>query len=152
MTATLEAALASNLPVAGFVSALGLTGGVSGYSLHLVPVALYAWLRHPGDFRETLVRVLECGGDTDTVGAIAGALAGAVVGEAGIPADWANNISEWPRSASFMRLLAQRLATQTELATPQGPLPYFWPGVLGRNLMFLLIVLMHGLRRVFPPY
>ncbi|MBI3870836.1 MAG: hypothetical protein HY299_20085 [Verrucomicrobia bacterium] len=88
---------------------------------------------------------------TDTVGAVAGALAGAVVGDAGIPVEWANNIREWPRSVSVMRLLAQRLGAQTESARQLGPLHYFWPGVLVRNLILLVIVLMHGLRRVFPP-
>jgi len=28
----------------------------------------------------------------------------------------------------------------------------FWPGVLVRNVVFLAIVLVHGLRRLLPPY
>ena len=28
----------------------------------------------------------------------------------------------------------------------------FWPGILPRNLLFFLIVLAHGFRRIFPPY
>ena len=62
---------------------LGLSNGVTGYVYHTVPVAVYAWYRHFGCFEETVVAVLDCGGDTDTVGAIAGALAGAVAGGAG---------------------------------------------------------------------
>jgi hypothetical protein len=30
--------------------------------------------------------------------------------------------------------------------------PYFWPGLLPRNLLFLLVVLLHGFRRLLPPY
>ena len=57
--------------MADFAASLGLTNGVTGYIYHTVPVAVYAWLRHYGDFRVTLEAVLDCGGDTDTVGAIA---------------------------------------------------------------------------------
>jgi ADP-ribosylglycohydrolase len=56
------------------------------YVYHTVPVAVYAWLRHYGDFRATVEAALDCGGDTDTVGATAGTLAGATVGAAGIAA------------------------------------------------------------------
>jgi ADP-ribosyl-[dinitrogen reductase] hydrolase len=52
--------------------ALGLERGVTGYAMHTVPVALYAWLRHPDDFAAALTSALDCGGDTDTVGAIVG--------------------------------------------------------------------------------
>ncbi len=60
--------------------------------------AVYAWLRHYGDFRATLEAALDCGGDTDTVGAIAGALAGATTGAAAIPEPWLRGIIDWPRS------------------------------------------------------
>jgi hypothetical protein len=29
---------------------------------------------------------------------------------------------------------------------------YLIPGIVPRNLLFLLIVLAHGVRRMFPPY
>jgi ADP-ribosylglycohydrolase len=73
----METALARNDSVAEFARATGLERGVTGYALHVVPVALYAWLRHDGGFRAALVAALDCGGDTDTVGAILGALCGA---------------------------------------------------------------------------
>ena len=60
---------------------------VTGYSMHVVPAAIDAWPRHPTDFRTALVSVLECGGDTYTVGAILDVLAGATVGKQGIPVD-----------------------------------------------------------------
>jgi hypothetical protein len=33
-----------------------------------------------------------------------------------------------------------------------GPLPLFWPGILPRNALFTAVVLLHGLRRLLPPY
>src|SRR3954452_20012912 len=45
-------------------------------------------LRHGRDFAEVMRLVVDLGGDTDTVAAVAGGLAGAVFGIAGIPMRW----------------------------------------------------------------
>lgn len=145
-------ACAAGTSVGDFVDSLGLKRGVTGYVYHTVPVAIYAWFRHYGDFRATVEAVLDCGGDTDTVGAIAGALAGATTGAAGIPPDWLERIWDWPRPAALLRKLADRLAAQKAESRPLGPLRYFWPAVLPRNLLFLAVVLLHGFRRLLPPY
>jgi hypothetical protein len=89
-------------------------------------------------------------GDTDTVGAILGALMGAVVGTPGIPRDWLDAIRDWPRSISFMQRVSVRLSAQA-MNSP-GPIRYFWPGLIVRNLLFLVVVLLHGFRRLAPPY
>jgi ADP-ribosylglycohydrolase len=134
--------------VAELADRLGLANGVTGYIYHTVPVVAYAWFRHGGDFRAMLTAVLDCGGDTDTTGAIVGALAGAISGEEGIPADWRAGVADWPRSLPLLRTLANRLAT----GQPAAPVHYFWPVIPLRNLLFLLIVLLHGFRRLLPPY
>jgi ADP-ribosyl-[dinitrogen reductase] hydrolase len=148
----IESCLTVNASVSDFVRTLGLEKGVSGYSLHVVPVAIYAWLRHPGDFRTAMINALQCGGDTDTVGAILGALIGAVVGKQGIPNDWLDSICDWPRSVSFMERVAGRIAEQAQLQNPIGPARYFWLGQIPRNILFLVVVLLHGFRRLAPPY
>ncbi|MCZ2826669.1 MULTISPECIES: ADP-ribosylglycohydrolase family protein [unclassified Modestobacter] len=45
-------------------------------------------LRHADDFARVMRLVIDLGGDTDTVAAVAGGLAGAVLGIAGIPMRW----------------------------------------------------------------
>jgi hypothetical protein len=53
-----------------------------------------------------------------------------------------------------MKRLAERLARQfPSEGEPErsGPLPLLWPGLIARNLAFLLIVLGHGFRRLLPP-
>ncbi len=144
--------LAREVSVSLFAEELGLRNGVSGYSYHSVPVALYAWLRHPGDFPAALKAGLDCGGDTDTVGAIVGALAGATNGAQSIPAEWLTGIWEWPRSGIFLRQIAARLAQQKTEHQPLGPVRYFWPGLIPRNLLFLLIILAHGFMRLVPRF
>jgi len=142
-------ALAAGWSVREFARALSLENGVSGYALHTVPIAIYAALRHGEDFEAALISALECGGDTDTVGAIVGALVGARVGTNGIPPQWVDGIADWPRSIPLLRKVAQ------QLSLPHGegrPVPYFLPGVVPRNLLFLAVVIAHGFRRWLPPY
>lgn len=151
----LEEHLHRNASAAELAQALGLRRGVSGYIYHTVPLALYCWLRAPGDFRRALEEVIALGGDTDTTGAITGALVGASVGAAGIPPEWVAGLLEWPRSVRWMRRLAGRLAERFpgEGGTSgPGPLPLFWPGLIPRNVLFFLLVLLHALRRLLPPY
>jgi ADP-ribosylglycohydrolase len=146
------AALSEDLSVAEFARRSGLAHGIGGYIYHTVPLAVYAWFRHFGDFRATLESLLNCGGDTDTVAAIAGGLVGAVCGEAGIPREWLEGIREWPRGTGLLRRLAARLAECAQSGQAGTPLAYFWPALIPRNALFLLIVLGHGLRRGLPPY
>jgi len=148
----LDESLAKGASVASFAYSLGLKEGVSGYSYHSVPVALYAWLRSPDNFRDALVSALDCGGDTDTIGAIVGALAGASAGVRGIPSEWLSRICEWPRSTKVLNQAAERLAKQKTVGGSLGPVKYFWPGLVPRNVAFLFIVLAHGFRRLGPPY
>lgn len=149
---SIREAYEGDFSVPDFAATLGCQDGVTGYVYHTVPVAVYGWFRHFGDFDGTLAAVIRCGGDTDTSGAIAGAMAGAVVGEAGIPEAWIRGIVDWPRSTSVLRAVADRLAGQSQRPGRASPVGYLWPAVPLRNLGFLVVVLLHGLRRLAPPY
>ena len=158
LVAQVRGAHERGLGVGELADEMGLSRGVGGYIYDTVPVAAYAWFAHFGDFEATVAAVLDCGGDTDTVGAIAGALAGATVGESGIPRDWLDGIVDWPRGTALLRRLGDGLAQGSRGAEgPEGtggvaPLRYFWPAVPLRNLLFLTLVLAHGFRRLAPPY
>jgi ADP-ribosylglycohydrolase len=144
-----------NASLVDLADALGQKRGVSGYIYHTVPLALYAWLRWPGDFRTSVEEVIALGGDADTTGAITGALIGATVGGSGVPLDWLAGLLEWPRSVRWLRRLAERLAERFAQQGPgqgKGALPLFWPGLLPRNLLFFATVLIHVGRRMLPPY
>jgi len=132
--------------VADFAKELGLEKGVTGYCYHTVPVALYAWLRHSGDFRSSLVEVLNCGGDTDTVGAITGALA-AIRGD--VPEEWIEAVLDGPISVGYLRGLADALAASNQSKPSRGPV-FNWGMLPFRNLVFLMVVLTHGFRRLLP--
>jgi len=130
-----------------FAATMGLGRGVTGYIYHTVPVALFCWLRSPDDFERAVTDAISLGGDADTVGAIVGALAGATVGTAGIPARWLDGVMEFPRSIEWIRRLGEALA-----ATESHPVRLAWPCIPLRNAVFIAIVLVHGLRRLLPPF
>ncbi len=135
-----------------FAQQSGFKRGVSGYIYQTLPVVLHAWLRHPHDFRRAVQEVIRCGGDTDTTAAIAGAIIGAGVGKQGIPAEWIANLWEWPRSATWMERLGQRLYDGIVQDAKQSAVPLSLGGIILRNAFFLTVVLCHGFRRLLPPY
>jgi ADP-ribosylglycohydrolase len=146
--------LARGAPAAELADSLGAGRGVTGFMLHTVPAALFCWLASPGDVRRCVEGVIGLGGDADSTGAVVGALAGATAGAGAIPESWLSGIVEWPRSIAWMRRLAERLASQLLEGDQRlvSPLPLFWPALPVRNLFFLVVALIHGLRRLLPPY
>lgn len=129
---------------------LNLQKGITGYTYHTVPMVLYYWLRYQNRFEEAITGIISHGGDTDTTAAILGGIIGARVGVNGIPASWQQNIIEWPRSLSWLRKIAERLESVRQSDQPGTPVRLFIPGVIIRNLAFLVIVLLHGFRRLLP--
>jgi ADP-ribosyl-[dinitrogen reductase] hydrolase len=71
--------------------ARAIDGPDQGFCLFTAGVALQALLRE-GDFETEVRRVISLGGDTDTNGAVAGALLGAREGVAGLPSEWLSNL------------------------------------------------------------
>jgi ADP-ribosyl-[dinitrogen reductase] hydrolase len=145
-------ALASGKSCLDFAQSQGWTKGVSGYVNQTVPAALYCWAHSPGNFRQCIENVVLLGGDTDSVAAITGAICGANLGSDAIPADWIQRLAEWPRTTNWLRRLAQELAAASEGRTVTNPPPMYWTATLPRNALFAVVVILLGLRRLFPPY
>ena len=141
---------------AQFAKEMGYEQGVSGYIVHTVAGALYCFLSNPLDFRGAVEAMILLGGDADTTGAIVGGLAGAARGASEIPKEWLDGIMDMPFSVPWIRKLALRLFTtfsaSPRASAPPGPTPLCWPLFPLRNFLFLWIVLVHGFRRMLPPY
>lgn len=152
LLAKTTASAAAGESTAAFADGLGCSRGVSGYVYHSVPVALHGWLSHPRDYPQAIAAVVGCGGDADTTAAMTGAVVGAGVGRAGIPAAWLAGLWEWPRSAPWMEQLAHAMAAAAHSGVARSPPPVTPVIGLGRNGVFLAVVLAHAARRVLPPY
>lgn len=135
-----------------FAKHLGLAKGVSGYVYHTVPVAIHAWLSNQKDFSKAVTEIIECGGDADSTAAIVGGIVGARVGKEGIPKDLLENLFEWPRSKKWLENLAIELSNSLNSNQPRKALRLPIYQVLLRNVFFIIVILLHGLRRLFPPY
>ena len=139
-------------PTSAFADSIGCTRSVSGYMYHSVPVALHAWFSRPRDLPAAVTAAIRCGGDTDTVAAITGAIVGAGVGKSGSPQPGLAELGDGPRGPGWIELAAER-AVHAAASGRRGGALYLAPWwLLLRNLGFLLIVLAHGFRRLAPPY
>jgi poly(ADP-ribose) glycohydrolase ARH3 len=75
-----------------------------------VAAALWAFLRYGKTPEECMIRAVGFGGDTDTIGAMAGALVGALHGRTWIPARWHDNIENGSHGRDEIVAVARRLA------------------------------------------
>lgn len=75
--------------------------GTGVRSAEAVPAALWAALRYGSDPEVAIIHAVNLGGDTDTIGALCGALVGALHGDGWFPARWYNAMEngEWGRDA-----------------------------------------------------
>jgi ADP-ribosyl-[dinitrogen reductase] hydrolase len=148
----IQTSLASGQTTTDYAAELCGKKGVSGYIYRTVPVVLHAWLRHPNDFRQAMLTIIQCGGDADSTAAILGGIVGSRVGLAGIPREWIDGLLEYPRPVSWMKQLAQQLEVASTTKELTKPVESSWFISLIRNLFFLMVVLVHAVRRLLPPY
>jgi poly(ADP-ribose) glycohydrolase ARH3 len=74
-----------------------------------VPAAIYAFLSHYDSFAGAVTYAVQLGGDTDTIGAMAGAIAGALHGVEAIPGNWRNELENEDKGRDYVLELAGRL-------------------------------------------
>ncbi len=93
-----------------------LDGADWGYTLKAMQVALWCANQAP-DFEEALVAVVSAGGDTDTNGAVAGAVLGARFGLHAIPCGWRQRLTEIRQGREPLDALADRLGRASGVAS-----------------------------------
>jgi ADP-ribosylglycohydrolase len=88
-----------------------------GGAVQCLEAALWAFARGRS-FREVVLAAVNLGDDADTVGAVAGQLAGACYGLSGIPTDWQEGLY---RSRDVVRAAVNLMAAGTRAAFGLGP-------------------------------
>jgi poly(ADP-ribose) glycohydrolase ARH3 len=71
-----------------------------------VPLALFSFLRWAPDFEAVVRNTVLCGGDTDTIAAMSGALCGALIGDGALPGRWVDGLENGAKGADYLRTLA----------------------------------------------
>lgn len=125
----------------GLAAALGFTRGASGFVNDTLPAVVFCWQRWSHEPATAIEAAIRLGGDTDTIAALVGALAGAHAGPEVFPAGWLADIHDWPLTLATIHRLADALARGD---APPGPRSL---AALPRNLLLLAIVLGHALAR-----
>lgn len=141
-TAELAARAAATAEVAG-------TLRTSGYTPHTVSFATYCFLHYGTDPLLAITEAISGGGDTDSIAAIVGGWAGALHGEAGLPAGLVGRIHDGPFGPSHLRALAGCLE-RVQLGEPAEVPRFSAPVALARNLALWPVILGHGFRRLLP--
>ena len=135
-----------------FASAIDMANGVTGFVVPTVLVALHAWLSNLGSYSDVIVTCIRCGGDTDTVASVAGSLSGAYLGFEQIPCRLGSQICDYPFAYSRLLSLSIGLAGIGSGRYLERWIGLRWFLMPLRNIVLLLIVLLHGIRRIAPPY
>lgn len=145
----IEVCFRNEKTIEDLLTSLGGNGkkGISGCIYQTVPCVILAAMQHHWGYQETITALCAAGGDTDTTAAIGGALCGALGGVDSIPKDWRTGLCEWPTTVNQLPRLAEGLKKKK----PPKPIRARWSfALLGRNLFFLIIVLIHTLSRLLP--
>jgi poly(ADP-ribose) glycohydrolase ARH3 len=87
--------------------------GNSSAGQESVPTAIFGAVSKL-DFEQAVCFAVRCGGDTDTLGAMAGAIAGARGGASSIPSRWLNTLEDGKRGRSHVEELGRVLARPEE--------------------------------------
>jgi poly(ADP-ribose) glycohydrolase ARH3 len=83
------------------IQAIGYRYGLSLRAIESVPAALAAFVL-TNSFREAVVLAVNLGGDTDTIGAMAGAVAGAYYGVDQIPPEWIHPLENGEKGREYI--------------------------------------------------
>jgi ADP-ribosyl-[dinitrogen reductase] hydrolase len=110
-------ALVARLPVFAFEPYRGLA---TGYVVDTLQTVLHAF-HTTASFEACVVRAVNQGGDADTTGAIAGAIAGAYYGEEQLPARWLRRLD--PAVRAEIHRLTERLVELSPIARREPPSP-----------------------------
>jgi ADP-ribosyl-[dinitrogen reductase] hydrolase len=141
------AAIAAALELAGKRASVASAAhrlGTSGFVVHSVGLATYAFLAHGDAPLSGIQAAIAAGGDTDTTAAIVGGWVGALHGAQALPADLVSALHDGPFGPTHLRALAAALHTN-------GPPPrWSAAAAMVRNLALYPVVLWHGLRRLWP--
>ena len=87
-------------------------------------LAAAIWCLHRGgDFEGAVIEAVNLGGDSDTLGAVTGQLAGAIFGATAIPPRWLDTLLSRVRIAELGRLLHDRGQSSDKIVSQRSSLP-----------------------------
>ncbi len=83
--------------------------GNSSKSVESVPTAIFTFLQFTDQLEEAIVHAIHIGGDTDTIGAMAGAIAGAYKGYSYFPQKWTKPLENGEKGKEYILQTGEKL-------------------------------------------
>ena len=139
----LNQSLKRKLNLTDFQNDLNAQNYVSGLSYQSIPIAIFCFAKYGKDFRSAVRCAVSCGGDTDTIGFITGALSGALLGVEALPRDLVHGLMSWPCDIEFAEEVISFL-TEEKVNMPKS---FPWGALLLRNQCCFLFLIPHIFRR-----
>ncbi len=147
----LRDALAKNLTVSQVARRFGWKDGIPNNLRAFATIGIYAWLRHPKNFRTCVERTILLGGSCSGAAVIAGALSGISLGPKAIPSEWRRKVSISPHTNQWKEFLIERVKDWphgVEDIHRTRALPSMVCGQIVRNASYSAFRLLHGLIRL----
>jgi len=95
-----------------------LGNGIEATSSVVTAIAVFGLSPH--SYEETIGNAILLGGDTNTIGAMAGAISGAYLGHAAIPNHLLENLEDREQGRTYLEILASKLCVAHEKITKTG--------------------------------
>lgn len=83
--------------------------GSDARAFNSVPTSIYSFLINTDNFKKAVTYAINLGGDTDTLGAMTGAIAGAYHGYSDIPPDWLDQLENGEKGLDYVIELGKKL-------------------------------------------
>lgn len=103
----------------------------------IISTAIYAFIKTPHNYAESVIFCINAGWDTDTMAAINGNTAGAWNGLTGIPHKWVDNLENGYKGKDYLVNLAKSLYSHTNHLPSTNPLSDYGAD-FKRNVQFMM--------------
>lgn len=143
--------LSENRSVAYVARQFGWADGIPTELFATAVMGIYAWLRHPKNYRNCIERSALLGGACGDVAVLAGSLSGIHLGKDTIPKSWLQRLTMFPYSKHWQELAIERVKDWphgVEDIQRASGVPSLFLGQIVRNLSGTVFRTIHAIIRV----
>ena len=143
--------LSENRSVAYVARQFGWANGIPTELFATAVMGIYAWLRHPKNYRNCIERSALLGGACGDVAVLAGSLSGIHLGKDMIPKSWLQRLTMFPYSNHWQELAIERVKDWphgVEDIQRASGVPSLFLGQIVRNLSGTVFRTIHAMIRL----
>lgn len=131
-----------------FASQLGLTRFITGYTYHVIPLVLHAWLRHPKDIKQGIYELVKCGGETNLTVSLYTGLVATREGLDDLPKEIISSSTDFAYSLGYLNKLSRQLDYVSHSKNTEPALSPNFVIRLLRNMYFIMPLYIKKARNI----